>query len=306
MGKMLETFRQPGDVRTFQPVCPAEIEAAPEEETPEEEVPFIEVGPRHSFEASPAVLATIPAPRSQPASTPSTTIARNEAPTDSPRSHHVLFRSLKRPSRFAPELVAFHAPEQPASACYDELLEALQAAVAGKRGEKPAALLFTAVRAEVGATTVLLNIAITAARKGCRVAIVDANLRRPAVAERLGLSPAPGLTEVLSEEIALKAALRSTEQDNLTVLPAGDPAPTLASTEALRTLLAELRRAFDVVLIDGPRWDGRQGVNALAAACDAVFLVAPREESEAPPVNDLVRKLPEQGVALAGCILTGD
>jgi MinD-like ATPase involved in chromosome partitioning or flagellar assembly len=137
------------------------------------------------------------------------------------------------------------------------------------------------------------------------VAIVDANLRRAGVAERLGLEPAPGLTEVLAEEVRLEEALRATEQDNLVALTAGSPAPTLASIESVRALLTELRRDFDVIFVDGPAWDGRAAVNALAGACDSVFFVAGRDESETPPVSDLLRQLPRQGVSLAGCILTG-
>jgi hypothetical protein len=44
---------------------------------------------------------------------------------------------------------------------------------------------------------------------------------------------------------------------------------------------------------------------ALANASDGVMLVVPAGEADTPPASDLVRALPEQGVALAGCILTG-
>ncbi len=217
-----------------------------------------------------------------------------------------MFRSLTTPSRFAPELVAFHEPGTPASARYVELLESLLGAVVDKGGAAPTALLLSGVHSEVGATTVLLNVAITAARQGLRVAVLDANLRRPAIAARLGLDPAPGLTEVLDEESSLDQALRSTEQAELIALTAGSPAPTIATTEALRSLLAELRSRFELVFVDGPRWDGKAGVTALASACDALFLVVPSDEADQAPASELVRTLPEQGVRLAGCILTGD
>jgi Mrp family chromosome partitioning ATPase len=213
---------------------------------------------------------------------------------------------MARRSGFAPELIAFHTPGSPAAARYAELLESMLGAVIEKGGAAPTVMLFIGSRGEAGTTTVLLNVGITAARQGLRVAVVDANLRRPAIAARLGLEPASGLTEILADERAIDETLRPTEQVQLTALTAGSPAPILATTEAIRTLLAELRKRFDLVLVDGPRWDGRGAVAALAGAFDAVFLVMPRGEADSSPAKELIRTLPEKGVNVAGCILTGD
>jgi Mrp family chromosome partitioning ATPase len=296
MGRILDAFRQ-GGPRPLPPEAPLDHPGADAEE-----IPFIEVGPRSSMDASPAVLAALPAARQVQARAPG-------PPSGLPRPHNVLFRSLHASSRFAPELVAFHAPGRPEAARYAELTESLLAAVArpakGGRDEAPPVILFTAIRPGIGATTVLLNVAVTAARRGCRVVVLDANLRKAGVADRLGLEAAPGLTEVLAGDSTLEQALRPTDQANLTALTAGSPAPTLASSEALQELLGELRRAGDLVLVDGPRWDGRAGVAALAGASDGVFLVVPAGEADAPPASDLVRRLPAQGVALAGCVLVG-
>ncbi len=92
--------------------------------------------------------------------------------------------------------------------------------------------------------------------------------------------------------------------EDLVALTAGAPAPVLADVGTLLALVEQLREAFDLVLIDGPRWDGRSGCLALARMSDAVFLVAPTAEADSPPASDLMRDLPEQGVALAGCVLT--
>jgi Mrp family chromosome partitioning ATPase len=308
MSKLRQTLRQSsaGPVHS-EPDVPV-IEA--DEMQTLEEIPYIEVGPRRSLEGSPAVLASISAAKTAPTFAPGPAQTPPPAPASQPsplpKPHNVLFRSLTPPSRFAPELVAFHAPGSLAGTRYAELLESLLGAVVDKGGAAPTAMLLIGTRSEAGTTTVGLNVAITAARQGLRVAVVDANLRRPAVAARLGLEASPGLTEVLAEERTIAEALRTTEQTDLTVLTAGSPAPTLATTEAIGALLAELRERFDLVLVDGPRWEGRGAVAALAGGCDAVFVVVPRGEADSTPARDLVRSLPEQGIRLAGCILTGD
>src|SRR5262249_20820031 len=136
-----------------------------------------------------------------------------------PRPHSVRFRSLPgaaEPARslLSPALVAYHAPRQPASAQYADLLAALVEGARGKAGNSQV-LLFITPRAEVGCTTTLLNVAITAARQDRRTVVVDANLRRPGVAACLGMEPAPGLTDVLAGDCALAAATRPTAQDRL-------------------------------------------------------------------------------------------
>ncbi|MGL4549968.1 MAG: CpsD/CapB family tyrosine-protein kinase, partial [Gemmataceae bacterium] len=229
--------------------------------------------------------------------------------------HSALFRALpvakaepvpvlRRP-KFAPEIVTYHTPDQPASTRYAELLASIREAAAVKAVVDHLVLLFAPVRPEVGSTTVLLNVAVVAARQGRRTLVVDANLKRPAVAARLGLTPSPGLMEVLAADCSIDEATRPTDQDGLFALTAGQSGPLLADVRTLHDLLATLRERFDFVLIDGPRWDGRGTTTAIASGCDAVFLVTPVSEADTPPASDLARQLPQQGVRLAGAILTG-
>ena len=65
------------------------------------------------------------------------------------------------------------------------------------------------------------------------------------------------------------------------------------------------RQRFNLMLVDGPRWDGGAELRLLAACSDAVYLVVAEDEASSPSVNDLLRVLPEGGVPLAGTILTG-
>lgn len=264
-----------------------------------EEIPFIEVGPRKSFEASPSVLAS-----------PSAALPVPFAPAPLPAPRSVQFRPLPgraARSSFAPELLAYHAPDQPAAQQYRDVLDAVLKATSA--ADRPAALLFTSALPRSGATTTLLNLAITAAgERGRRLLVVDANFRRPAVSERLGLPAAPGLREAMAGTVALDEVIQPTELANLFVLTAGvrDTAGVRFVAETLRSLLRQLRQRYSLVLVDGPRWDGKPEVSALGSACDVVFLVTPESEAETPQTDALLRLIPEQGGRLAGCILVAD
>jgi Mrp family chromosome partitioning ATPase len=311
MGRMLDALRRPGDAPARQPADDAEPMLV---ET--EEIPFIEVGPRKSLEASPSVLACTPpavpslALRADGRShQPAAPTRESEVIAATPRS--VQFRPLpSRPaarSCFAPELVAYHAPDQPAAQQYRDVLDAVLRA--SSTSERSSALLFTSALPRSGATTTLLNLAVTAAgQRRQRVVVVDAHFRRPAVAERLGLPAAPGLSEAMAGAVALDEVIQETEQPHLFALTAGvrDTAGVRFVAETLRSLLRQLRQRYPLVFVDGPRWDGKPDGIALAAACDAVFLVAPESEAETPQTDALLRLIAEYGARVAGCILVAD
>jgi Mrp family chromosome partitioning ATPase len=324
MGRILDALTRADDIPSETEQPRATPPSAPAEDAQplfveNEEIPFIEVGPRKSMEASPSVLACPAAPL--PVSLAPLPAPPSEPPPSLPASRSVQFRAV--PSRagrssFAPELVAYHAPDEPAAQQYRDVLDAVLKA--SSAFDRPTALLFTSTLPRSGTTTTLLNVAITAAgERRQRVLIVDANFRRPAVAERLGLPAAPGLREAMAGTAAWDEVVQPMELANLFVLTAGVlplcPPPRAGGdtgggvrfvAETLRSLLRQFRPRYPLVFIDGPRWDGKPDIRALGAACDAVFLVTPETEAETPQTDALLRLIPEQGARLAGCILVAD
>jgi Mrp family chromosome partitioning ATPase len=279
---------------------------------PEEEIPFIEVGGKGMpLEASPSVLAagrdhTPVYPVLKPAS-PASVLTEKPA-----RVRGLAFRPLTaelipaRPPalRFARELVAFHQPDDPVSQQYLALAETLAAQFSGARSQ---VLFFTAAVPQAGTTTVLLNLAVTRVlHAGAKIAAIEANVQRPALAVRLGLADAPGLSDVLTGAASLQGALQETGLDNFQVLTAGEgrEGRCLAlGGEPVRAVLRHLRDLFDWVLVDGPAWDGSADQGALAAACDAVYLVVPEGQADAPQTEKLFRLIPQQESRLRGCIV---
>ncbi len=128
-----------------------------------------------------------------------------------------------------------------------------------------------------------------------------ARLERPAVAERLGLRGRPGLAEVLAGSESLDHALQETGCQNLAALTAGhaDHRRPACTADAWRPVLRLLRDRFDLVLIDAGADPG-----LLDDACDAVYLVVPRDHAEAPATMDRLRSLLAREVPVRGCILT--
>jgi Mrp family chromosome partitioning ATPase len=337
MGRLFEALKQAGPPAPQEDQPPV-LRAV---ETEEEEIPFIEVGPCRSMEASPSVLASLPAVRAPRAETPeadegaalplpgvpASCVQQWNAGVQQRNDDRVAFRALGERaapaarSPFARELVAYHAPDGPAGLQYRDLLSGLLSATGIVQGGAGRAVLATGSRSGLGTTTALLNIAIAAARQGRRrVLVLDGNLGRPAVAERLGLLPAPGLREVLAGSVALEQAVRETAQPDLLALTAGElVSPTGGArfvAETFRSLLRRLRQRFDLVFVDGPPWESLAGsprganhlpseVRTLVGAVDAVCLVLGEQEAETPEADELFQSVLAQGARLAGCILVG-
>ena len=118
-------------------------------------------------------------------------------------------------------------------------------------------LAVTSPAAGDGKTTTSINLAATLAQTaGSRVLLVDTDLRRPFVANNLGLSPdGPGLAEAaFDERLELSDVVKSTPY-NLFVLPAGVPPDNpyqALETARVGQILDQARDTYDYVLLDTP------------------------------------------------------
>jgi Mrp family chromosome partitioning ATPase len=286
MGRLIDALGQNRPAPALHAVWPEEGD---------NDVPFVEVGGPREPAAGVSPSAATPA-SSRPDAAPLWGVRFRPLPAG--------LHPAALPSRLAPELVAFHQPGHAVSDQYRDLVGTLLAQLPDPRAH---VLLFTAATAGAGTTTVLLNAAVTLAREdGRRVVVVDAHLRRPAVAARLGLGETPGLREVLAGRLPTESAVRPTALPQLSALTAGaaDASPVRLAGEAMRAILGQLRERFDMVLVDGPCWDGRPEVVALGCACDAVCLCLPEASQDAPETRELMQLIPEQGAALCGCVVT--
>jgi capsular exopolysaccharide synthesis family protein len=106
-----------------------------------------------------------------------------------------------------------------------------------------------------GKTSVATNLSVAFARAGKQVILVDADLRSPQVAARMGTPPMPGLSEVISGNSEIEEALIEIEPfgSYLRVLAGGSVPPNpseMLGSARMSTILAELSEMSDLVVID--------------------------------------------------------
>lgn len=119
----------------------------------------------------------------------------------------------------------------------------------------PRTFVITSSAPGEGKTTVSTNLAISLAQSGATVALVDADMRKPSVATRMGLDGSVGLSSLLAGMVEIEDVIHPWGKDRLFVLPAGrippNPSELLGSVE-MKDLLARLAEHFDYVIIDTP------------------------------------------------------
>lgn len=127
-----------------------------------------------------------------------------------------------------------------------------------------------------GKSTTATNMAIAMAQSGQRVALVDADLRRPMVASYLGLEGSAGLTTALIGKAKAWDLLQPWGNDDLYVLTSGQIPPNpseLLGSEAMSELIRLLEDSFDAVVIDAPPLIPVTDATVLAQKVAGVVLV---------------------------------
>ncbi len=121
--------------------------------------------------------------------------------------------------------------------------------------DRPRTIVVTSSLPGEGKSTTAVNLAITLADAGTRVVLVDADLRRPSVAEYMGVEGEAGLTTVLIGRATVEDVVQPWGNGNLHVLASGQLPPNpseLLGSRSMANLLDQLAREYDVVLIDTP------------------------------------------------------
>ncbi len=160
---------------------------------------------------------------------------------------------------------------------YAESLRALVAGLVGPVGERggKVVLVTSSVPGE-GKSTTTTALARLAAAEGLKVLLIDADLRRPALAPMLGIEAETGLVEILRGEREAEAVLRVDRRSGLSFVPgsARVSQPTrLLGPAAMGILLDEARRHFDLVLVDSPPLLAVGDARVMAPLCDTVLLL---------------------------------
>lgn len=214
-----------------------------------------------------------------------------------------LASAIKKPETNSPiEAVVKH----PLSG-FAEAFRSLAAAIT--LGDKSVKVLaITSSLPNEGKTTTSICLAEILALAGSRVLVIDCDLRRRNLNTTLGAECTVGLLDVLDGKLSVEQAVHIDERTrtHFLLLPrtatAGAKSPL--ETPAFDALLAQVKQAYDYVVLDFPPLlpivDGR----VLAPKADAVVLLCRWQQTPKRAVQHAIRLLQDAGVQPAGVALS--
>jgi capsular exopolysaccharide synthesis family protein len=160
-----------------------------------------------------------------------------------------------------------------------------------------------------GKTYVAINLAISLALTGKKVALLGLDLRRPKISKEVGISPVPGITDYLIGNTKLSDIIKPMPGFNsLFFLPEGSLPPNpaeLLMEESMGRLVEELKAQFDYVIFDSPPIGAVTDAKVLATyanTCVYVTRVGKTAKTFFPMIKDVYenKKLPNMGVVING------
>jgi protein-tyrosine kinase len=166
-------------------------------------------------------------------------------------------------------------------------------------------ILITSSIPSEGKSFVAANLAQVMVRQsGCRVLLIDADLRAPTLHKTLGAPLTPGLADYLQGERSELEVIQRGTEDGLFFIPAGKhvthPAELIA-TNKFKMLLDSVSDLFDWVILDSPPTVPVSDASVLAHMCDGVLFVVRGGSTPAEVCSKGCREL--QNAPLIGVVL---
>ena len=186
---------------------------------------------------------------------------------------------------------------------YQNLRTAL---IFGRADDGGQVVLITSTVPEEGKTTTLVNTAKLLAAAGEKTLVVDFDLRRASLHNRLRLPREPGITDFFVKHEPLESLIRTTSVPNLFALTAGTlppSPPAILTRKTLPDLLARLRRDFEWVLLDSPPLASVTDGLLLARHADLVVMVVQHNTVDKKLVKRSVSALHKVTTRLMGAVL---
>ena len=176
------------------------------------------------------------------------------------------------------------------------------------RGEGCKKICITSANAGEGKSITFMNLAISMAETEKRVLLIDADLRRPALARLLAEKASPGLANVLAGMNTLEESVHKNVYPNLDILFSGDIPPNpseLLSSEKMHQIIEELSEQYDFILVDTPPVNVVSDTCIVASYLDGVLLLVRQNRSTKDSVSRAVSSLQLTGARTLGFVLNG-
>jgi capsular exopolysaccharide synthesis family protein len=177
-------------------------------------------------------------------------------------------------------------------------------------GDRPSTIALVSARPQEGKSTISAAMAQTAVEMTDSVMLVDGDMRRPILSERLGVDPqSDGLSNFLAhgvEPIEVSSLVHDVHGTNLHLISSGSPPPnpsSLLGLSSLEDFVQSLKDSYDFVIFDTPPISVGADASLIAARTDGAVLVVDARTSRRASVEWALQQLRRAHVNVLGVIV---
>ena len=171
----------------------------------------------------------------------------------------------------------------------------------------PKVIMVTSALQAEGKTTLSSNLALAFSQLG-RTLLIDADMRKPRVAEILGVNRGGGLADVIAGQTDISSSIaRDSESKNLYIMKSGTQPPNpleLLSSEKFSWLTRELRGKFDHIVIDSAPVLPVSDAIVLGNVVDTSIVMIRAEKTNRSAAINALDRLSKANVPIVGVVLS--
>lgn len=160
-----------------------------------------------------------------------------------------------------------------------------------------------------GKSLTSINLAHSLSQLNKRVLLIDCDLRKPTMAQKLGVRQVPGISNHLVRQCEIKETIQRLKLSGdvvIDVIPAGDIPPNateLLSSDRMSKMINVVRDAYDVIILDLPPVKEVSDAMVVTNISDGVVLVTRENYCDRPLLSSSIKQFEFVNAKIMGVVL---
>ncbi len=159
----------------------------------------------------------------------------------------------------------------------------------------------------VGSTTTAISVAVSMAKAGWKVLLVDCDLRKRSSDKRLNEDSIEGIADLLDGTVKAKEIICKTNYDNLSFISSGNASVNAISavcSVSVKELMNDIKSEYDFIIVDVPSIASSMDAAVVATIVDTVILVTSQEKGyRIKAVEEAEEKIKGVGAKISGIVV---
>jgi len=165
---------------------------------------------------------------------------------------------------------------------------------------------FTSAFPGEGKTLTCLNLATVYSQTKKKTLLIDMDLRRPKIHRAYKVANKNGINECVLETCNIDDNIVKID-DFLDVLVAGEKVPfpsELLDSTKIRELISELKKKYDMIIIDSPPMTAAADASIISNFCDGTIFTIASRHTNRDTAKGIIKDLEQNGANVLGAVLT--